>query len=127
MTDLIYNILKNDATVSGLLTESGKFKYFPLRTPQAQQLPFAIYRIQNTQPTDSKQGVSILDELTLDIAIYSGIYEVGVLIANAIRSALDRYSLNTIDKIIFESETDNYDNSAKVYFKEQQYKIRLKR
>ena len=128
ISDAIRAIISNDATLSALLTTGSILKFFPVRTPQAQQLPFAIYRISSDAPSDTKQGASILDELALDISVFAGTYDVLTTIGAAFRTALDRYNAaaTSIDKIIFENAVEGYDEAALCYNKEFTFRIRLK-
>jgi hypothetical protein len=125
--DSIFDILSNDATVAGFV---GK-KIEPLRTTQGEQPPFMIYRINDGDPTDTKDGVSVLDTDRLIIAAFSETYSELKDIGEAVRSALDRYTGTNsgvnIDKIIYENKQDFFNNDAQLYQLELDFRIRTKR
>tara|TARA_R100000664_G_C2758654_1_gene147744 strand:+ start:2115 stop:2510 length:396 start_codon:yes stop_codon:yes gene_type:complete len=83
----IYNILKNDSAVSDITTNIS-----PLIVGQTIDLPAVIYRTSDNTPSDTKNGVSLLDEIMVEIEFISETYSLVEDLAAKARTALDRYS-----------------------------------
>lgn len=121
--DAIYSILSADVTVAALVGT----KIYPMRTPQQIEAPFMIYET-TTNPTKIKNSASPLDEIELNIVIFSTTSDNGAAIDKAVRSALDRYSgtaaSQTIQEIYFQDSRDLYRDEANMYEFDSRYKIR---
>lgn len=104
--DAIYNILSNDATLTGLVSTD----IYPVSAPQGVNFPFVVYSFSSTDPTDQKDGSSPLDGSRLEVESYDKTYRGAHGIANAIRTALDDYSgapaSITIRRIWFVEQSD---------------------
>jgi len=124
----MYSILTTDATVAGLVST----KVYPNTVPKDVAFPFVVYTTINTTPADTKDGVSPLDEIQVQVDVYSTSYDTTTTLANACRGALDRYSgtvaSQAIQRIRFVGELEGeYEEEVGVWWKSQDYMIRLKR
>lgn len=103
---------------------------YPIRAIEGKAVPYAVYSVVSNAPTNTKQGVSRLDVVRVQIDVYSNLYSQCVSLSDSIRTALDRYagtvSTVVVDKIVFENETDGFDDEAEYYRRTQDYFIRIK-
>lgn len=125
---VIYDLLSSDGTVSGQVST----RIYPDTVPQEATFPYVAYTVISTSPTNFKDGASKLDEVQVQVDIYSRAYGTTQTIATAARSALDRYSGTNnsvvVDKIIFENEgAGQYEPQIGVYWASQDYRVRVKR
>lgn len=125
--DVIYNLLSNDATVSGLVG----LKIYPYIGMENIEYPYIIYDQTALTPTDTKDGVSELDTVSYDIEVYTKQPSELTTISNAVRDVLDRYNgtVNTkvIDSIRYVGENTGFDLKDRVYLRVQNYSIRYKK
>lgn len=84
---LIYNRL---STEGAILAYVGT-KIYPDIVPQNVQYPFVVYTIVNSLPIDFKDGQSNLEEITLQIDVYTQNYDDTQDLSNLIRNRLDRF------------------------------------
>lgn len=125
---VIYDLLSNDGTVSGLVST----RIFPDTVPQNTSFPYISYTVISTLPTDAKDGASRLDVVNVQVDIYSRDYSTTQDIAAGVRAALDRYSGTNnsvnVDKIWFTNEAaGNYEQELGVFWVSQDYAARVKR
>lgn len=123
----IYSILVNDADVNAIV--SGRI--FPQIASQGAAFPFAVYVLQDTSPSDTKSGVSTLDEVRYDIVVASETYAEATDLTEKIRTALDRYSGTVaginVDSIQFiDLDVDN-DPDTETFVSSSEYILRVKR
>lgn len=120
MGEAIYDLL------DGVTTRT-----YPNKAPQGTVLPFLVYTVVLTSPNDTKDGVSDLDVIRIQVSVFSNTYANAQTLAGSVRTALDRYSGTiqsvVIDSINFEGETDLYDEEAQVHHKALDFSIREKR
>jgi len=83
----IYYLLSNDPTVSGLVGT----RIFPDMATQGAVYPFVVYSTEQTQPSDTKDGPSVLDVVSISILTFAKSHITALEIAAAIRAELDRY------------------------------------
>lgn len=125
--DVIFSLLSNDATVSGLVG----LKIYPYIGNDNIVYPYIIYDQTSLQPTDTKDGVSELDVVSYDIEIYTKNPADLTTLSNAVRDVLDRYSgtVNTklIDSIRYLGENSGFSLEDRVYLRVQNYSIRYKK
>jgi len=125
--DVIFSLLSNDATVSGLVGT----KIFPYVAFENNVYPYIVYEQVGLEPTDTKDGVSELDVVIYDIEIYTKNPADLTTLSNAVRDALDRYSgtVNTklIDSIRYLGENSGFSLEDRVYLRVQNYSIRYKK
>lgn len=101
----------------------------PNYATQAQSLPWVVYHVTSTDPTDVKDTTSLLDKVYLQVDVMHTTYRALVTTAAAVRAALDGYtgtiSSETIQYIRFLDESDVYEEDPRVHRKVQSYEIRL--
>lgn len=122
---VIQYLLSNDADVSGQAT------VHPQKVKQGTTGSTVVWNIISTEPTDDKNGASTLDVIRVQIDCYASLYITAENIAGYVRAALDRQSgiiagMN-IDKIIFETQRDAFDEDSEEHRIFQEYRVRLKR
>jgi len=123
----IYSILVNDADVNAIV--SGRI--FPQIAAQGAAFPFAVYVLQDTSPSDTKSGVSTLDEVRYDIVVAAETYAEATDLTEKIRLALDRYTGTVaginVDSIQFiDLDVDN-DPDTETFVSSSEYILRVRR
>ena len=125
---LIYSRLSTD----GLITAYVGTKIYPDITPQNVQYPFVVYTIVNSLPVDFKDGQSNLEEITLQIDVYTQSYDDTQDLANLIRNRLDRFTgtaegidVQTIKYMSSDSQVFNAELS--VYWMSIDFMAKMKR
>ena len=93
---------------------------------------YIVYSIRNNTPSDTKSGASTLDEVDVNIRIYSK--SVGKLsdMSTKVRADLDRLAHGTyygvdLNGVQYQDEDTNFDPFTKRYENEQTYVFRVKR
>ena len=124
MEKAIENILTNDAPVVAITTSVN-----PHRVPQGENpYPAITYSRINNEPEDTKDGVSTLDVIRVDVDMWSADYATGKDLADKVRTALDRasgtFNTRVIQSIRFETDREFFDNGAQIYHFNQEYSIR---
>jgi hypothetical protein len=130
---IIYGILSATTGVTSLVST----RIYPDMAPQNASFPYIVFQKLSTTPTDTKEGVSPLDKMLVQIDCYSNNYDTAHSIAAAIRVALDRYTgtINghKVDKIIFSNDSSGSPQDvptttgSMIFWASQDYEIRLKR
>lgn len=125
---VIYGRLTTDAAVTGICG----LNIFPDIAPQNVQYPFMVYTIVNSLPVDFKDGQSNLEEITLQIDVYTNNYETTQTLANTVRNRLDRFvgtvngiSVQTIKYMSSDSQVYNAD--LNVYWMSMDFMAKMKR
>jgi hypothetical protein len=125
---LIYSRLSTD----GSITDYVGTKIYPDITPQNVQYPFVVYTIVNSLPVDFKDGQSNLEEITLQIDVYTQSYDDTQDLANLIRNRLDRFTgtaegidVQTIKYMSSDSQVFNAELS--VYWMSIDFMAKMKR
>ena len=123
----IYSILTSDSDVNAIVGT----RVYPQIAAQEAAFPFVVYVLQDTSPSDTKSGVSTLDEVRYDIVVASENYAEASDLTEKIRTALDRYSGTVagvvIDSIQFIDLDVNNDPGTETYLTSAEYIIRVKR
>lgn len=123
----IYSILTSDSDVNAIVGT----RVYPQIAAQEAAFPFVVYVLQNVDPSDTKSGVSTLDEVRYDIIVASENYAQASDLTEKIRTALDRYSGTVagvvIDSIQFIDLDVNNDPGTETYLTNTEYIIRVKR
>ena len=123
----IYSILTSDSDVSAIVGT----RVYPQIAAQGAAFPFVVYVLQDTSPSDTKSGVSTLDEVRYDIVVASENYAQASDLTGKIRTALDRYSGTVagvvIDSIQFQDIDADNDPGTETYVTSSEYIIRVKR
>ena len=124
----IYSILRDNAPVGALIGN----RIYPNVATRRAEFPFAVYQVTGDEPTDTKDGVSPLDENAISVMCFSKTYEEASDIADAVRTALDRvngtYSGVVVQGIQFLSYNEDFDVKDAddgVYVKSLNFRVRL--
>ena len=125
---VIYGRLSTDTTVTNICGLS----IYPDIAPQNVQYPFIVYTITNSTPVDYKDGQSNLEEINLQIDIYTNNYDTTQTLANNVRNRLDRFvgtvngvSVQTINYVSSDSQVYNAD--LNVYWMSVDFMAKMKR
>jgi hypothetical protein len=125
---VIYGRLTTDAAVTGICG----LNIFPDIAPQNVQYPFMVYTIINSLPVDFKDGQSNLEEITLQIDVYTNNYETTQTLANNVRNRLDRF-VGTVNSISVQtikymsSDSQVYNADLNVYWMSMDFMAKMKR
>ncbi len=125
---VIYGRLTTDAAVTGICG----LNIFPDIAPQNVQYPFMVYTIINSLPVDFKDGQSNLEEITLQIDVYTNNYETTQTLANNVRNRLDRF-VGTVNSISVQtikymsSDSQVYNADLNVYWMSMGFMAKMKR
>lgn len=125
---VIYGRLTTDAAVTGICG----LNIFPDIAPQNVQYPFMVYTIINSLPVDFKDGQSNLEEITLQIDVYTNNYETTQTLANNVRNRLDRF-VGTVNSISVQtikymsSNSQVYNADLNVYWMSMDFMAKMKR
>lgn len=125
---LIYNRL---STEGAILAYVGT-KIYPDIVPQNVQYPFVVYTIVNSLPVDFKDGQSNLEEITMQIDVYTQSYDDTQDLSNLIRNRLDRFvgivEDVEVQSIKYMSATSQVFNAElSVYWTSIDFRINMKR
>lgn len=126
MTGLaIYAILSSATPVTNIVGT----RIFPDMATQQAVYPFVVYEIGGTTPTNTKDGPSGLDEVSVNVMCYSNSYSEAQTLADKVRRALDRTSGTHGGVVVQSIEFNNQFSTAmsfekKVYIVEQDYTVR---
>ena len=94
----IYTILTENAGVSAVVGS----RVYPQVAAQGAAFPFVVYVLQDNTHSDTKSGVSTLDEIRYDIVAAAETYSELSSLTERIRLALDRYT-GTVSGIVVDS------------------------
>ena len=125
---VIYGRLTTDAAVTGICG----LNIFPDIAPQNVQYPFMVYTIINSLPVDFKDAQSNLEEITLQIDVYTNNYETTQTLANNVRNRLDRF-VGTVNSISVQtikymsSDSQVYYADLNVYWMSMDFMAKMKR
>lgn len=110
----IYRILSSDTDVSGMVGT----RIFPNRIPIDNAVPSIVYNVVTTEPSNTKNGVSKLDTISVDIAVFGKSYELANTLAGYVRTAMDyQYTDQSpvvgidIQQITFNGQSDEFDEN----------------
>ena len=121
----IYTILTEDAGVSAVVGT----RVYPQVAAQGAAFPFVVYVLQDNTPSDTKSGVSTLDEIRYDIVAAAETYSALSSLTERIRLALDRYT-GTVSGIVVDSiqftelDVDN-DPATETFVSSSEYILRI--
>ena len=125
---VIYGRLSTDAAITGVCGTN----IFPDIAPQNVKYPFVVYTIINSTPVDFKDGQSNLEEINVQIDVYTNNYETTQTLANNVRNRLDRFtgtvnnvSVQTITYVSSDSQVYNAD--LNVYWMSIDFNAKMKR
>lgn len=125
---LIYGRLSTDGSITAYVGT----KIYPDITPQNVQYPFVVYTIVNSLPVDFKDGQSNLEEITLQIDVYTQSYDDTQNLANLIRNRLDRF-VGTVEGVevqtikYMSSDSQVFNAELSVYWMSIDFMVKMKR
>ena len=125
---VIYGRLTTDTTITNICG----LNIFPDIAPQNVQYPFMVYTIINSLPVDFKDGQSNLEEITIQIDVYTNNYETTQTLANTVRNRLDRF-VGTVNNISVQtikymsSSSQVYNADLNVYWISIDFMVKMKR
>ena len=125
---LIYSRLSSDGSITAYVGT----KIYPDITPQNVQYPFVVYTIVNSLPVDYKDGQSNLEEITLQIDVYTQSYDDTQQLSNLIRNRLDRF-VGTLENVevqtikYMSSDSQVYNAELSVYWMSMDFMAKMKR
>jgi hypothetical protein len=125
---VIYGRLSTDATVTNICGLS----IYPDIAPQNVQYPFIVYTITNSTPVDFKDGQSNLEEINLQVDIYTNNYDTTQTLANNVRNRLDRF-VGTVNGVTVQtikyvsSDSQVYNADLNVYWMSVDFMANMKR
>jgi hypothetical protein len=125
---LIYARLSTASNITAIISTN----IYPDITPQNVDYPFIVYSIIDSNPVDYKDGQSNLEEIDLQIDVYTQNYDTTQNLANLIRNRLDRFvgtvegvEVQTIKYVRQSSQVFNAELS--VYWVSIDFMIKMKR
>jgi len=124
----IYNRLVSDINVAAVV----QTRIYPDIVPQDVQYPFVVYTIVNATPVNYKDGISNLEEIRVQIDVYTNDYDETDTLTNDIRNRFDRFS-GTVEGVdittvtYLSAETNRFEPDINVYWKSSEFLIKMKR
>ena len=125
---LIYARLSTASNITAIISTN----IYPDITPQNVDYPFIVYSIIDSNPVDFKDGQSNLEEIDLQIDVYTQNYDTTQNLANLIRNRLDRFvgtlegvEVQTLKYVRQSSQVFNAELS--VYWVSIDFMIKMKR
>jgi len=101
----------------------------PTIAPQNTSDPYCIYSILRTEPDDVKDGVSLVDTVTVLLSVYHNSYSSAATLGDSVRAILDGYRGTAggvyVDTIVYVTESDDYEDETRKYIKIQEYTLRI--
>jgi NAD-dependent SIR2 family protein deacetylase len=125
---LIYARLSTASNITAIISTN----IYPDITPQNVDYPFIVYSIINSNPVDFKDGQSNLEEIDLQIDVYTQNYDTTQNLANLIRNRLDRF-VGTLEGVevqsikYMSSASQVYNANLNVYWMSIDFMIKMKR
>jgi len=125
---VIYGRLSTDVAVTGVCG----LNIYPDIAPQNVQYPFIVYTIINSTPVDYKDGQSNLEEISVQLDVYTNNYETTQTLSNAVRNRLDRFTgtLNSVNIQTIKymsSDSQVYNADLNVYWMSIDFMAKMKR
>jgi hypothetical protein len=125
---LIYSRLSTDGAILAYVGS----KIYPDIVPQNVQYPFVVYTITNSIPVDYKDGQSNLEEISLQVDVYTQNYDDTQDLSNLIRNRLDRF-VGTVEGVEVQSikytasDSQVYNAELSVYWMSVDFLAKMKR
>jgi len=125
---LIYSRLSTDGAILAYVGS----KIYPDIVPQNVQYPFVVYTITNSTPVDYKYGQSNLEEIEIQVDVYTQNYDDTQDLANLIRNRLDRF-VGTVEGVEVQSikytasDSQVYNAELSVYWMSVDFLAKMKR
>lgn len=113
----IYNILANASAVTAIVST----KIYPVQAPQGTVAPFLVYGVISSIPTNTKDRISEIDTMRVQVDCYQKTYQDCETLASAVRLALDNATGTKngvlIDGLAYEMEEDMGEDIETDYFR----------
>ena len=128
VTKAIKYILNNTAGVTAIIGT----KSHAGRAPQETAAPYVVFDIVSVEPTDSKTRPSSVDAVRVQIDCYATTYAGVEALNDAVRSALDAYTIGAtvngvkVDGIKYITENATIDEETDIFRRSSDYQIRIK-
>jgi hypothetical protein len=125
---LIYGRLSTASNITAIIGTN----IYPDITPQNVDYPFIVYSIIDSNPVDFKDGQSNLEEIDLQIDVYTQNYDTTQNLANLIRNRLDRF-VGTVEGVEVQSikyvrqSSQVFNAELSVYWVSIDFMIKMKR
>jgi NAD-dependent SIR2 family protein deacetylase len=125
---LIYARLSTASNITAIISTN----IYPDITPQNVDYPFIVYSIIDSNPVDFKDGQSNLEEIDLQIDVYTQNYDTTQNLANLIRNRLDRF-VGTVEGVEVQSikyvrqSSQVFNAELSVYWVSIDFMIKMKR
>jgi NAD-dependent SIR2 family protein deacetylase len=125
---LIYARLSTASNITAIISTN----IYPDITPQNVDYPFIVYSIIDSNPVDFKDGQSNLEEIDLQIDVYTQNYDTTQNLANLIRNRLDRF-VGTLEGVEVQSikyvrqSSQVFNAELSVYWVSIDFMIKMKR
>jgi hypothetical protein len=125
---LIYSRLSTDGAILAYVGS----KIYPDIVPQNVQYPFVVYTITNSIPVDYKDGQSNLEEISIQVDVYTQNYDDTQDLSNLIRNRLDRF-VGTVEGVEVQSikytasDSQVYNAELSVYWMSVDFLAKMKR
>jgi hypothetical protein len=125
---VIYGRLSTDVAVTGFCG----LRIYPDIAPQNVEYPFIVYTIINSTPVDYKDGQSNLEEISVQLDVYTNNYETTQTLSNNVRNRLDRFTgtLNSVNIQTIKymsSDSQVYNADLNVYWMSIDFMAKMKR
>ncbi len=130
----VIDVLRNNVLVAGFIGGTGvnNARVFLSDAPQGAPMPFIIVDVYDTEPFDTKDGVSVTDHDLVKTFAYAETSKQAVDLADAMRTALDEKRGTFNGKTVINIRYMRYDGynvdliNRKAYVREQDYQVRIK-
>ncbi len=125
---LIYGRLSTASNITAIISTN----IYPDITPQNVDYPFIVYSIIDSNPVDFKDGQSNLEEIDLQIDVYTQNYDTTQNLSNLIRNRLDRF-VGTLEGVEVQSikyvrqSSQVFNAELSVYWVSIDFMIKMKR
>ena len=127
----IYALIIANTDIQGYVGVGTAARVYPSIVPQKQTKPYISFDCYNTEPTDTKDGVSTIDNYSSEVSVFHKNALDCLTLANLVRSTLDRFkglnSNNVINSIVFDgNDGPYYDEEAELFRVDIDFRIRAK-
>lgn len=125
---VIFSELATDPTMAGLVGN----RIYPATVPARAASPYVVYMQDAADPSDEKDGPSVLDEVRMALMIAATEYDQVQDIATQARTLLDRFSgevmgVNVQSTHFVDQGQDDYNPELGLYTTTQKYRFRVNR
>ncbi len=127
----IYALIIANSDIQAYVGSGTTARVYPSFVPQKQTKPYISFDCYNTEPTDTKDGVSTIDNYSSEVSCFHKNALDCLTLANLVRGTLDRFkglnSNNVINSIVFDgNDGPYYDEEAELFRVDIDFRIRAK-